>query len=163
MLRKGRLVACIAALFLAQVTVVPRFSYRWLHPDLLLLGAAFLALEARFKAALWGALAIGLLRDVGSCALPGLTPLLLVPASAGLYALRERLVRESAWTDLLLTFAYTLGFGAAYAAATALLAGGSAAHLARRALGQAIFTTALSPLLFLAFARLRLVRGSAAP
>jgi len=114
-IRKLRLITSVALLFLLQATVVHRFSYRFLRPDLLLLAAAYLALEADFPGALWGSLAIGLLRDLASGGPLGATPLVLVPACAGLVLLREHLLRESFWTDLAAQAAGQTAFTAALA------------------------------------------------
>ncbi|MFO8007834.1 MAG: rod shape-determining protein MreD [Candidatus Brocadiia bacterium] len=148
MIRKVRLAACIAALLLLQLSVAPRFSYRFLRPDLLLLAAAFVALEADFAGAVWAAFALGLLRDFASVGPLGAGPLLMVPAAAGLNALKEQLLRDSAWTDLTLTAAYVAVVGLAYATGTALLTPGRLSDLIPAALGQTAFTTALAPLLF---------------
>jgi rod shape-determining protein MreD len=161
MVRKVRLVLCVAALFLLQATVVHRFSVGALRPDLLYLGASFLALEADFTGALWGAFGIGLLSDLGSCGRLGASTLLLVPASALLAVLRRHLMRDSAWTDLVLTFAYVLAVGLVSAAfVAAFTPGGRIAQLALRALGQAAFTAALSPLVFAALTAVGVVDKS---
>jgi len=157
--RTGRLAVAAFLLFLVQVTVVHRFSLGPLHPDLLCALAAFLALEADARGALWGAFALGLLMDLGSVGRPGTAALALVPASACLLALRGGLVRETAWTDLLLTFLYVLAWGLVVAAGVWLEQSGARLdELAARALGQATFTTALAPLLFGAFSKAGLVR-----
>ncbi len=163
MLRKTRFILCTAVLLIVQVTVVQRFTYRSLRPDLLVLAAAFLSLEAGYKSALWCPFIIGVVRDLGAAGPLGLSPLLLVPASAGLHLLKEHLVRESAWTDLLLTFGYALACALGWAVLTAAFTQGTIAELAPRSLGQATFTAALSPLFFLAFARLRIVQPHATP
>jgi len=159
MIRKARFTACVAVLFLLQVTVVHRFTHRFLRPDLLLLAAAFLGLEAEWQGALVGSFALGLLRDLGSSGRLGSSALLLVGVTAALLAVRGHLVRESAWTDLLLTFAYVLACGLISALAVALAGAGSdPTALLLRAAGQAAFTAALSPLASLAFSGLGLVR-----
>lgn len=161
MIRKVRFTICVAALFMLQVTFVHRFTHRFLRPDVLYLLAIFLALEADFKGALWGAFLLGLLRDLGSCGRLGASALLFVAATWGLLLLRQRLMRESIWPDLVLTFTYVLVCGLAYALGVAVFASGAQiAELMPRALGQAVFTTALSPLFFVGFAKLGVVRGS---
>lgn len=163
MVRKVRLVLCVAVLFLLQATVVHRFSVGPFRPDLLYLAAVFLALEADYPGALWGAFGIGLLSDLGSCGRLGAGPLLLVPASALLVVLRRYLMRESAWTDLVLTFAYVLAVGLVSAAfVAAFTPGGRIGELTLRALGQAVFTTALSPLVFAALTAVGVVDKSSA-
>ncbi|MCK4283165.1 MAG: rod shape-determining protein MreD [Candidatus Brocadiae bacterium] len=158
MVRKVRFTICAAVLFVLQVTFVHRFSHRFLRPDLLYLLVIFLALEARFEGALWGAFLLGLLRDLGSCGRLGTSALLFVPATWGLLLLREHLLRESAWMDLILTFAYVLGCELVYALGVAAFAPGvQLAELMPLALGQAIFTTALGPLSFAGFARIGIV------
>jgi rod shape-determining protein MreD len=158
MIRKGRLVLCVAVLFLLQVTVVHRFTHAFLRPDLLFLAAAFLALEADFTGALWSAFALGLLRDLGSGGRIGASAIVLVAASAVLVTVRRRLMRESFWPDMVLTFAYVLACGVVSALAVwALSEAGQLRELLARAAGQAAFTTALSPLVFVAFSKLGLV------
>lgn len=158
MVRKGRLILTVALLFLVQATVVHRFSYDLLRPNLLYALAAFLALEGSWRAALGGAFALGMLMDLGSAGRLGASALAMVLAAAGLFALRERLVRERAWTDIVLVFLFTLVCGLARGGAVWLCAsGGSAGALGARALGQAAFTAALSPLLFAAFAEIGIV------
>jgi len=162
MVRKARLLLCMAVLFLLQTALVHRFESGPVRVDLLMLAAAFLALEADYAPALWGALALGLLRDLGSCGRLGASALVLVPASAALLFVRARLVRDSFWTDLALTFAYLLVCGAAYSLGTALVA--PAVPLRAMLLGaaaRAAFTTALSPLVFGALTRLGVVAPSA--
>ena len=162
MVRKVRFILCVAVLFLLQVTVVHRFTHRFLRPDLLCLAVIFLALEANFASALWGAFALGLLRDLGSCGRIGAGALLFLPPTAALLIVRDRLVRESPWTDLALTFAYVLACGLLSAlTVSAFTSGGHLGQLTARAFGQAAFTTALSPLFFVAFANLGLVDRSA--
>ncbi len=163
MIRKGRLAACIAVLVLLQLSVAPRFSYRFLRPDLLLLAAAFVALEADFAAAVWAAFVLGLLRDLGSAGPVGAGPLLMVPAAAGLNALKQQLVRDSLWTDLGLTGAYVAVVGLLYGTGTALLTAGRLSELVRAALGQAAFTTALAPLLFPLLDRTGIIRPEPTP
>jgi rod shape-determining protein MreD len=157
MLRTGRLIIGLAVLFLLQTSVVHRFTYDWLRPDLLVLAAVFLALEASHRGALCGAFAVGLLRDLGSCGRIGAGALLLVAASAAVFALRDYLI-QAAWTDLAMTFAYVLAVGTVAALATGASAvGPQLPALLGRALGQAVFTTALCPLVFVALHRLGVV------
>jgi rod shape-determining protein MreD len=159
MVSKLRLTACALALFLLQAAVVHRFSHRLLRPDLIYLAAAFLALEASWTGALGGAFALGLLRDLGSAGRLGTGALVLLVATAGMLLLRDRLVRESAWTDLLLAFAYVLACGLMSALATAASTpAADGPTLVAAALGQAAFTAALSPFLFAGLARAGLVR-----
>ena len=157
MIRKIRLALCIALLFLLQVTVAHRLSYRFLRPDLLLLCAAYLALESDFRGALWTALVLGVLRDLGSGGAPGASALLMVPAAAALAVVEEHLVRKSALTDALLALLFYLAVGTVYALGTALIASGSLSRLMMGAAGQALYTAALSPLLFAAFDQVGLV------
>jgi len=158
MIRKGRLALCVAVLFLLQVTVAHRFAHGALRADLLSLAAAFLALEADFEGALWGAFVLGFARDLGSCGRLGAGALTLVPLSAALALLKDRLVRESAWTDLALTFTYVMACGLAGAVgAWAFTTGGRLSELLPGAFGQAVFSAALSPLLFAALTAVGLV------
>ena len=162
MIRKVRFVLCVAVLFLAQAALVHRFSYRFLQPDLLYLTAAFLALEADYKGALWGAFALGILRDLGSSGAIGASPLIFIPASMGLLFVRDHIRRDSALTDLLLTFAYVLSGGLVYAVIAGLFgAGHPTDELVAIAFGQALFTAALSPLFFVGFTKIGLVRSRA--
>jgi rod shape-determining protein MreD len=161
MLRKGRFALCIAALFLVQATVMHRFSYRFLRPDLLLAAAAFLTLEGDYRAALWGVFAVGLLRDFGSASALGAGPLVLVPVTAVVWHLKTRLVREAPWTDLALTFAYAVAAGFLWTAGAAAFTRGRLADLLPLALGQAAFTAALAPLLFALLSGMGIVRESA--
>ncbi|MGD2175677.1 MAG: hypothetical protein PVJ27_09760, partial [Candidatus Brocadiaceae bacterium] len=64
----------------------------------------------------------------------------------------------SFWTDLLLILGYLVAFGLLHPLLTAALTAGGPAELLSAGLGQAAFTTALSPLLFPALVRLRLVQ-----
>lgn len=161
MVRKARLVLCVAVLFLLQVTVVHRFSHRFLRPDLLYLAVVFLGLEASFAGALGGAFGLGLLRDFASCGRIGAGALLFLSVTAALLLVRDRLVRESVWTDVILTFACVLLCGLVSALAVSTFsASGQLEELAARAFGQAAFTTALSPLLFAAFGRIGFVDRS---
>jgi rod shape-determining protein MreD len=161
--RTGRLIVAALLLFFAQVTVVHRFSLGPLRPDLLCALAAFLALEAEPRSALIGAFALGLLADLGSVGKMGFSALALGAVSAALLAVRGRLVRETAWVDLLLTFLYVLAWGIAAAGGVWLQEPGARlGALLSRAAGQAAFTTALAPLLFVAFWKAGLVRKRSA-
>ena len=153
MIRPGRFILCVALAFLLQTTVVHRFAYGPLRPDLLLLVAAFAGLEAGPRGALLSAFCLGLLRDLGSAGPLGASALFMVPAAGVLAILRGHLLRDSPWTDLALTFAFVLVVGLAGALLTWLVsAGGALGALLPRAVGQAAFTTALSPLAFAALA-----------
>jgi len=164
MIRKLRLIACVAILLILQTTVVHRFSYRFVRFDLLGLLVAFLALEASFKATVWSALGIGLLRDLASCGRLGASGLLFVAGAGGLFFLREKVIRQHVWTELLLVFAFVLFYSAAWAASEAAVASGAQlGALLKRALGTAAFTAMLSPLLFPLFERSGLVRSERNP
>jgi len=145
-IRKGRLIACALVLFLIQGAVAHRLSGAFLRFDLLYLLAAFLALEAGEKGALWSALGIGVLRDLGSTGRLGGSAVLLVVAAAALVHLRNRIYREGFVTDVLLVFVFVLFCGMGHAAGTAL-AGRYAqwGPLLARALGQALITGVLYP------------------
>jgi rod shape-determining protein MreD len=158
MIRRFRFALCAVVLFVVQTALVHRFTYGIMRPDLLCAAAVYLALEAGFTEALWGALLLGLLRDLGSCGRLGASALLFPLAAAGLQSVKGHLVRESFLTDLALTFACVLLYGVADAVATAALTSGpQLGDLLPRAIGQAVFTTALSPLLFAALARVAVV------
>jgi len=123
MISKGRLALFALVLVLVQAAVAYRYSYGILRVDLLYILAAYLALEASPKGALWSALAIGLLRDLASCARPGTSAAALVTATGALLVLRGRIYREN-WPFLLWS-----------------------------ALGQAALTAAFAPLFFFLFER----------
>ncbi len=164
MVRKLRLTLCVAVLFLLQVSVVHRFSLHYLRPDLLVVLAAYLALEADYAGALWSGFAIGLLRDLGSTGRLGAGALLLVPACAALVLLREHLVRETFLTDLVLAGLFILCFSLGEAAVDLVFVRGSGAGvLLGQALGQTAFSLALTPLLFVALGGIGLVDRSASP
>ena len=150
--RKARLAICALAMVLLQVSVTYRFSYGILRLDSLYLLAAFMALEADLGAALWSALAIGLLRDLASAGRLGGSALVLVPAAAALFAVRDRLWREPVLVDVMLVFAFALFCGAVEGTVVAIVgeAAGWGAMLAQ-ALGQAVVTAALCPLFFALF------------
>jgi len=161
--RKVRFTLCVAVLFLLQTTVMHRFAFGIFRPDLLYLAAVYLALEADFPSALVGAFALGLLRDFGSIGGLGASALVFLPASAALVLVRDRLMRGPALTDMVLTFLYILACEMVSALAVAVFTpGGRIGALVPLAFGQAAFTMALSPLVFGAFAGLRLVDKSAA-
>jgi rod shape-determining protein MreD len=145
-IRKGRLIVCALVLFLIQGAVAHRLSGAFLRFDLLYLLAAFLALEAGEKGALWSALGIGVLRDLGSTGHLGGSAVLLVVATAALLHFRNRIYREAFVTDALLVFTFVLFCGLGHAAGTALV--GRYAQwgpLLTRALGQALLTGLLYP------------------
>ncbi len=161
MIRRARFILCAAAVFLVQTTVVHRFTHGTLRPDLVLLLAAFVALEADAPAALACAFCLGLLRDLGSAGPLGATSLVLVPATGILVMLRSHLLRDSPWTDLALTFGYVLGVGVVGALLAWLpSAGGELSGMLPRAVGQAAFTTALAPLVSALLARAGIVSRS---
>jgi hypothetical protein len=67
-------------------------------------------------------------------------------------------VRENLWTDFLLTFAYVFCCGFLAALVTAFLTpGADAPPLVLRAIGQAAFSTALSPLVYGLLGRIGIV------
>jgi rod shape-determining protein MreD len=151
MVRRLRLIACAALLFLLQATIAHRFSYGPLRPDLLALLVIYLGLEADFGPALIGAFALGILRDLGSLTPLGLSALLYLPATGALLVVRERLFREHALTDMVFAFCFVWACGAVHALGAALLMPSAhAGPLMARAAGQAVFTAALSPLFFVA-------------
>ena len=161
MIRKIRLVLCIGVLFLLQATVVHRFSYRSLQPDLLLLAAAYLAMEADFRGALWAALAIGLLRDLGSSGRLGTSALLLVPACAALVVLRERLMRGSFVIDLALAVLFVLTFSIGEAVLSLIFVPGTGLReLLMQALGRTAYSAALTPMLYAGFGAIGIVDRS---
>ena len=145
-IRKGRLILCAAVLFLIQATVAHRLSGAFVRFDLLYLLAGFLALEANEDGALWAALCIGLLRDLGSAGRLGGSAVLLVLGVAGLVHVRGRIYREVFVTDVLFVFALVLFCGVGHAMGVALV--GRYAQwepLLTRALGQALVTAVLYP------------------
>ena len=145
-------------LFLVQVAIAHRFRYRLVSFDLLYILAAYLALEASRKGALWGALGIGILRDLASCGRLGGSAVILVVGTAGILSMRDRVYRETVAMDLLLVFAFLLFCGFSEVALVVLAASDAdKGVLAGRALGQALLTTALTPLFFLLYERIGLI------
>jgi rod shape-determining protein MreD len=158
MVRRKRVIACAAVLFLLQAAVAHRFSYGPLRPDLLALLVIYLGLEADHAAALIGAFALGMLRDLGSLNPLGLSALLYLPGTVVLLAVRERLFREHALVDMIFAFCFVWGCGTVQALGTTVfLPSARAVPLLTRAVGQAAFTAALSPLFFVACAALGIV------
>lgn len=162
MIDRIRLTLCVAAVLLLQICIVHRFTHGALRPDLLYLVVIYLAFTARRNGALAAAFGIGLLRDLCSVGIVGLSPLLFLPATGVVLVLRDRLLRDNLWTDFLLTFGCVLCCGLAAALVTAFLTpGADAPPLLLRALGQAAFTTALSPLVYGVLGKLGVVDESA--
>ena len=157
-IRKGRLILCAIVLFLIQVAIAHRLTYRFVRFDLLYLLAAFLALEGSEDGALWSALGIGLLRDLGSSGRLGGSAVLLLLGVAGLVHVRDRIFRETVVTDMLLAFLLVLFCGVGHAMGVALF--GRYVQwgmLLVRALGQALITASLYPLLSLVCERIGLL------
>jgi rod shape-determining protein MreD len=151
MVRRTRVVACATILFLLQASVAHRFSYGPLRPDLVALLVVYLGLEADIAPALLGAFALGILRDLGSLTPVGLSSLIYLPATAVLLAVRERIFREHALVDMIFAFCFVWGCGTVHALGVAVfLPAARTGALLARALGQATFTAALSPLFFVA-------------
>ncbi len=157
MLRRPRLAACLAALFVLQACLAQRFSYSFLRVDLLLALAAFLSLEASHRGALGGAFAVGIIRDLGSSGRLGSSALLMLVAAAGTVTLGEYLLRESFWTELLLVALFILAFSVAESVLGMVCAGTASAPLLRAGLGQAAFTAAVTPLLLPVLHSMRIV------
>ena len=152
MTSKLRLIACTMVVFLLQVCVAHRFSYRYFSADLLSLLAVYVALEGTLPAALWTALGIGLLRDFSSLGRLGSSAVLFVLGCALLLFVRGRVFRQGLLTDLLLVFAFVLLTGLVQAAGVALWSrGGQLPGLILSVLGQATYTAALSPIFFFCF------------
>ena len=149
---------CTILLFLLQVSVSHRFSYGSLRFDMLYLLAAYLALEASPRGALWSALLIGVLRDLASCGRVGGSAVPLVLATIGMVFIRDRIYREHVLMDILLVFALVAFCGLMRAAGMALLARSAEwGTLAAGAIGQAFVTALLSPVLFFFFERAGLI------
>ena len=162
MLRKGRLLICVIVLFLLQACVSHRLSHNYLRFDFIYLLAAFLALEADFRPALWWALGLGLLRDLASTGRLGVSAAVLVPATAGVLLVRNRIYRENVIMDVLLVFLFVLlCSGAEALALTIALPGAEFVRLMGRAMGQAAYTSALAPVCFLFFERIGLIERQA--
>jgi rod shape-determining protein MreD len=128
---------------------VPRFSYGVLRMDLLMLLAAFMALEARFTGALVGVFAAGLLRDLGAEGRLGASALLFLLTVPPLLVVREYLLRENPFTDWLLT-ALWLGVLAVVTAGIKALftPGAQLGPLLSATGGQALLTALVAPLVF---------------
>lgn len=118
-----------------------------MRPDLLLLVAAFFALETDFKAALVGAFVLGALRDLGSGGPLGVSSLLLCPVVAGAVMLRES-IRGSWGVRLAIAALLIVSFSLGENALLLLTGAPSLRFLLRQAAGQSVFTLALVPLLF---------------
>jgi len=158
MISKGRLALFALVLVLVQAAVAYRYSYGILRVDLLYILAAYLALEASPKGALWSALAIGLLRDLASCARPGTSAAALVTATGALLVLRGRIYREKPVVDAVLAFIFVLCGGTLQATWLWLATpGANWPFLLWSALGQAALTAAFAPLFFFLFERGRLL------
>ncbi|MDP6107905.1 MAG: rod shape-determining protein MreD [Candidatus Brocadiia bacterium] len=159
MLRRGRLVACALVLLVLQGAVMHRFSYGALRLDLLLLLSAYLALEAAEKPALVCALLVGVLRDMASAGRPGQSAILLVLAATGVVLVRDKVYRQWMIMQALFVFTFVLCFGLGEAAGTfALVRGARPGTLLAGAFGQALLTAAATPVAFLAFGRIGLLR-----
>jgi len=158
MLRRARVAACVLVLLLLQVGVMHRFSHGWLRLDLLMLLAAYLALEGPPKGALVSALVLGLLRDFASAGRPGASAVVMVLGVLGVLLLRDKVYRHHALMQALYAFGFILFCGLLQALGTfALVRGAALRVLLPGALGQALLTSALSPLMFLVFEHLGLV------
>lgn len=157
-IRKDKLILCAALMFVLQVTISHRLSYRALRFDLLYLLVAFLALEATPSGALWSALGLGLLRDLGSSGRLGSSAVLMVLGAAGLLDLRGRLFRETALANMLLVFVFVLFCGVVDAGVVAIAERYAQwGTLLGRAMGQALLTAAICPVLFLLYECIGLV------
>lgn len=158
-IRKGRLIACAAVCFLIQVTILHRLTYGILSVDLICILAVFLALEASESGALWSALGLGLLRDMGTSGRIGGSSVLLVLGAAGLVRVRDRIFRETPLPDMLLAFLFALFCGGGHAMA-AVLAERYAdwQALLSQAFGQAVVTAALYPFIALICDRIGLLQ-----
>jgi len=136
-IRRGRLVLCTLVLLVAQGAVVHRFGVGVLRLDLLLLAAAYLALEAPARPALFWALALGLLRDACSLGRPGAGAFAFA-AAAGLVVLaRDCVQRDWLAVRLALALAFGLVVGLSQAAGTWLVLRGDPGALLGGAVGQA--------------------------
>jgi rod shape-determining protein MreD len=161
MVRKVRLAICVLTLFVCQTAIVQRFSVHHIRPDLLLLLAAYVGLEADYRHALPATFLVGLIRDLGTCGRIGASPLLLVPLCAGLIATRDHVLRESFWTDLVLATIFYCAFSVGEALLNILLISqASVRTLAVQGAGQTALTAALTPLLFAMLASIGITRPS---
>lgn len=161
MVRRLRLAVCIAVVYLLQACVMHRFSYGFLRVDLLALLAVFVALEADFRPALRTVFVIGLLRDMGTLGRIGASPLLFVPAAAALMVAREYILRETLWTDMTMTFLWLLAVSVPPALARgAFIEGPQLLSMLKAALGTALCTAIIAPLVFMFLHRAGIVDTS---
>lgn len=160
MMRQIRVGVCVLVIFLLQVTLVHRFSDGCLRLDLLYVLVAYLALEADFKAALWSAYGIGILRDLASCGRMGASALVCVAGAAALLFVRDHLLREKWLTDALLVFLFLFFCGLLEAGLVCVLGSGPVWKEAfPRLTGQAALSGIMSPLFFFLFDRAGLVNA----
>jgi rod shape-determining protein MreD len=157
-IRKLRLALCAVSLLLVDVAFAYRLSYGILRADLVLALAAFLALEAGAPGVVWSAVALGVLRDMASSARPGGSVVGMLAAAGLALALRDRVYREKVLADMMLAFLFVLSCGVVRGTGTALFSPARWGAMMGHALGQALLTAALCPLLFPVFRRLGLVQ-----
>lgn len=140
------------AVFTLQQSLMHRFSAGHIGFDLIALLAAFVALAATAKSALWAGLFLGMLRDFGSTGRLGASALAILPAVMLVWALKERFHRATLVSDVTLTFLFILCFGFLHAAGMLVFSsrGVSAAYL-NHAAGRAAFTCLLAPPFFALF------------
>jgi len=148
-IRPVRFILCATVVFLLQVSVAHRFSYGMLRLDLLYLLCAFLALQVTARGALWSALLLGVLRDLASSGRLGASALVMVLVTSGLLGLRDYFYRDRIVINVVLVLLFVLFCGAGEAAVVALADHAARwGYLLRCALGQAVLTALLSPVLF---------------
>jgi rod shape-determining protein MreD len=158
--RRTRFALCLLCTYLVQVALVPRFSLGALRMDLLVLLAAFMALEADFTSALVGVFAAGLLRDLGGGGRLGASALLFLLTVPPLLVLREYLLRENPLTDWALTAVWLLALAVLTAVGKSLFTPGpQLAVLLRATGGQALMTALVAPLVFVLLHRAGIVEN----
>ena len=158
MIRRFRFGICLLGVYLLQVCLAPRFSYGVLRIDLLMLLAAFLALEAGFTGAVAGVFVVGLVRDLGAGGHLGGSALLFLLTVPPLLVLREYLLRENPLTDWILTAGWLAVTAVLIALTKALFTPGpQAGPLLTATAGQALMTALVAPLVFVLLHRTRII------
>lgn len=125
-----------------------RFSYAYIGFDLLLLLAAFMAINASWRGALWSSFFLGVLRDLGSVGRLGSGALALLLPVLLIGIVRERYYRDVMLSDILFSFVFLFSFGVIYSIPVLFLSrGASVAYLAHAACRSA-FSVLLVPPFF---------------
>jgi rod shape-determining protein MreD len=136
-------------LLVLQAAVMHRFSTGIWRLDLPLMLAAYMALEAASGPALVCGVLIGLLRDLASQNRLGVSVLVIVPATAAVLLVRDKVYRQHVVTHIVFAFLFVFLCGMLEAAGTWALV--RPAHLGvflKGALGRAVLTSVFAPVGF---------------